>query len=161
MTYNYFNSSTVIPLHSTTTNTQLAPADWNGCNHITAWLIIRQHACFSSKAGIKGSCLWGSFYISQCYQCSLFAVACFEIASALCLIFSRVAMVEINPSSPLLQTTQTSHHETHYSCITATIIQIILYSAVFQFIFKSPVFEWQETKQYVWKWGNAEMKKNF
>lgn len=34
--FNYFHSSIVIPLHSATTNTQLAPSDWDGCDHVTA-----------------------------------------------------------------------------------------------------------------------------
>ena len=70
----YFRPTAVIRLPSPTANTNLAPTDWNGCNRIAAWLIIRQHSRFSSKAGIKGTSLWGSLYISQCYKCSLFVM---------------------------------------------------------------------------------------
>lgn len=43
---------------------------------ITSRHIIRQHFRFSSKPGIKGACLWGSLYISQSYNCSLFVMCC-------------------------------------------------------------------------------------
>lgn len=140
----------------TTTNTHLAPADWNGCNHIAAWLIISQHSRLSSKAGSKRHLslritLHKPVLQTQ-FVCDVPCSAYFEIVSALCLIFYHDAVSEINPSSSLLQTTQTSHHETHYRCITATkkmslvwMASVLLVLSCLSTHFKSALFEWQKT----------------
>lgn len=121
--YVYFHSSIVIPLHSATTNTQLAPSDWDGCDHVTAhyWTTFSFQFKARNQRRLSLRITLHKPELQLQFVCDVQSSAYFEIVSIVCLIFYRDTVSEVY------------HHEHNNRCITASVEISLALKASVQF----------------------------